>query len=68
IFSKYIGEQESHIRDLRTDHPYYGAAMLSVERNIMDLDKITGEFKPDQHITGADAVLFIRDLKNALKW
>jgi hypothetical protein len=68
IFSKYIGEQESHIRDMRTDHPYYGAAMLSVERNIMDLDKITGNFNPNDHISGPDALLFIRDIKNALKW
>ncbi|TKJ41627.1 hypothetical protein CEE37_03410 [candidate division LCP-89 bacterium B3_LCP] len=68
IFSKYIGEKESHIRDMRTDHPYYGAAMLSVERDIMDLDKITGYFHPNDHVGGADALLFIRDIKNALKW
>lgn len=68
IFSKYIGEQESHIRDMRTDHPYYGAAMLTVERNIMDLDKMTGNFQPNNHVSGPDALLFIRDIKNALKW
>lgn len=68
IFSKYIGEQESHIRDMRTDHPYYGAAMLSIERNIMDLDKISGNFRPNDHVSGPDALLFIRDIKNALKW
>lgn len=68
IFSKYIGEKESHIRDMRTDHPYYGAAMLAVERNIMDLDKISGNFRPNEHVSGPDALLFIRDIKNALKW
>lgn len=68
IFSKYIGENESHIRDMRTDHPYYGAAMLAVERGIMNLDKITGYFYPNDHISGPDALLIIRDIKNALKW
>jgi hypothetical protein len=68
LFTKYAGEPESHIRDMRTDHPLYGAAMLCVERNIMTLDKNSGYFYPQGTITGADAVLFIRDLKNALKW
>ncbi len=68
IFSKYIGEKESHIRDMRTDHPYYGAAMLSVERNIMQLDKINGYFYPNNNVSGPDALLIIRDIKNALKW
>ena len=68
IFTKYIGEQESHIRDMRTDHPYYGAAMLCVERDIMDLDKMTGNFQPNDHVSGPDALLLIRDIKNALKW
>jgi len=68
LFSRYLGEQESHLRDLRTDHPYYGAAALCVERNIMQLDKITGDFHPKGNVSGADAALIIRDLKNALKW
>jgi Tfp pilus assembly protein PilF len=68
LFTKYAGEQQSHIKDLRTDHPYYGAAMLCVERNVMQLDKVNGYFYPQGTITGAEAVLFIRDLKNALKW
>jgi Tfp pilus assembly protein PilF len=68
IFTKYIGEKQSHIRDMRPDHPFYGAAVLCVERGIMDLDKITGYFRPEETVSGPDALLFIRDLKNALKW
>jgi tetratricopeptide (TPR) repeat protein len=68
IFSKYIGEKESHIKDMRSDHPYYGAAMLCVERNIMSLDKMSGEFHPNADVSGPDALLIIRDIKNALKW
>lgn len=68
VFSKYIGEKESHIHDMRTDHPYYGAAMLCVERDIMDLDKMSGNFRPNDHVSGPDALLLIRDIKNALKW
>ncbi len=68
IFTKYIGEKQSHIRDIRPDHPFYGAAVLCVERGIMDLDKITGYFRPDETVSGPDALLFIRDIKNALKW
>lgn len=68
IFTKYIGEKESHIRDMRTDHPYYGAAMLCVERGIMQLDKVNGYFYPNKDVSGPDALLIIRDIKNALKW
>lgn len=68
IFSKYIGEKESHIADMRTDHPFYGAAVLCVERGIMSLDKTTGYFHPNEAVSGPDAVLLIRDIKNALKW
>jgi Tfp pilus assembly protein PilF len=68
LYSRYAGEPESHIRDMRTDHPYYGAAMLCVERNVMDLDKNNGYFYPQGTITGPDALLIIRDVKNALKW
>jgi hypothetical protein len=68
LFTQYAGESQSHIKDLRTDHPYYGAAMLCVERNVMQLDKVSGCFFPQGTISGAEAVLFIRDLKNALKW
>lgn len=68
IFTKYVGEKESHIHDMRTDHPFYGAAMLCVERGIMSLDKVSGDFRPDDDVSGPDALLFIRYIKNALKW
>lgn len=68
LYTKYAGEPQSHIKDMRTDHPYYGAAMLCVERNVMTLDKVSGCFYPQGTINGPDALLFIRDVKNALKW
>ncbi|MDY6825350.1 MAG: S-layer homology domain-containing protein [Thermodesulfobacteriota bacterium] len=63
LATKFIGNQ-SPFPDLRNDLPYFNAAMVCVTRNIMEtVDTATGEFKPHGLVSGADALLSIRQLK-----
>ena len=65
LATKYIGET-SHFPDVRSDHFAYNAINLCVDRGFMSADKITGAFKMDKTVSGADALLSIRELQNAL--
>ncbi len=64
--TKYFGGQ-SRFPDLRSDHFSYNACALMVDRGIMSADKITGAFNPEGKVSGADALLIIRDFQNALR-
>jgi tetratricopeptide (TPR) repeat protein len=66
LATKYIG-QPSNFPDVRGSHYAYNAIALMVERGIMNADKITGEFSLNAHMSGADALLAIRDFQNALR-
>ncbi len=66
LATKYIGGQ-SRFPDLRSDHFSYNAVALMVDRGIMSADKLSGAFKPEGTISGADALLIIRDFQNALR-
>ncbi|MDZ7288344.1 MAG: tetratricopeptide repeat protein [candidate division KSB1 bacterium] len=66
LATKYFGGQ-SRFPDMRSDHFAYNAAALMADRGIMTADKITGAFNPEGHISGADALLVIRDFQNALR-
>ncbi len=66
LATKYIGGQ-SRFPDLRSDHFSYNAVALMVDRGIMSADKLTGAFNPEGKISGADALLIIRDFQNALR-
>jgi Flp pilus assembly protein TadD len=66
LATKYFGGQ-SRFPDMRSDHFSYNAAALMVDRGIMNADKMTGAFNPDGHMSGADALLVIRDFQNALR-
>lgn len=65
ILTRYIGET-SHLPDMRSDHWAYNAAMLCIQRGIMKA-KMDGSFAPMEHVSGADALLVIRDFQNALR-
>ncbi len=65
ILTRYIGET-SHFPDMRSDHWAYNAAMLCVERGILKTN-MDGEFSPMDPVSGADALLAIRDFQNALR-
>lgn len=64
--TKYFGGQ-SRFPDMRSDHFSYNACALMADRGIMTADKITGAFNPEGKVSGADALLIIRDFQNALR-
>ncbi|MDY7001421.1 MAG: S-layer homology domain-containing protein, partial [Thermodesulfobacteriota bacterium] len=63
--TQFIG-QKSHIKDVRGDHPAFNAVMLCTTRGLMDTDIRTGLFKPLDPVSGVDALLSIKALKNDL--
>ena len=65
LATKYIGE-DSHYPDVNSAHYAYNAIALCVERGILKT-KMDGSFGLSDSISGADALLSIRDFQNALK-
>jgi len=61
----YIGER-SRFKDMRGNSATYNAAALCVDRNIMDA-YLDGTFRPLGTVSGADALLAIRELQNQLR-
>lgn len=66
LATKYIG-QPSRFLDVNSSHYAYNAIALMADRGIMKADKLTGEFNLNGHISGADALLMIREFQNALR-
>ncbi len=66
LATKYIGEQP-RFPDVPSTHFAYNAMALMVDRGIMKADKISGAFKLNESMSGADALLAIRDFQNALR-
>ena len=68
LSTKYIGNK-SPFPDLRGDLPYFNAVMVVTTRGIMEaVDLTTGEFAPMKPVSGADALLIIRKLKDELRF
>jgi len=54
--------------DLRNDLPNFNAVMLCTSRDMMTVaDVRSGEFRPTGTVSGADALLAIRELKEQLR-
>ena len=67
LATKFIGSA-SPFPDLRADLPYFNAVMVCTTRNLMTVvDKRSGEFQPLGTVSGADALLAIRELKEQLR-
>ena len=64
LATKHFGE-ESHFPDVNSTHPAYNAIILCVNRGIMKTN-MDGSFGLTANVSGADALLTIRDLQNAL--
>ncbi len=65
--TKFIG-QASPFRDVRNDVPWFNAIQTVSSRSLMEpKDKVNGIFKPGDPITGADALLVLRLLKDELR-
>ena len=68
IATKFIGST-SPFPDMRSDHPAFNAVMVVTSRGIMEVkDFTTGEFSPLGPVSGADALLVIRKIKEELKF
>lgn len=68
LATKHIGTT-SPFPDLRSDLPYFNAVMVVTTRGIMEAkDLTTGEFAPLDPVSGADALLVIRKLKDELRF
>ncbi len=68
LATKFFGSK-SPFPDLRNDLPYFNAVMVVTSRGIMEAkDMTTGEFAANGTISGADALLIIRKLKDELRF
>jgi len=67
LATKFLGVN-SPFPDIRNDQYFFSAAMTATSRGFMEADKATGEFKPGDPVSGADALLSIREFKNQLKF
>ncbi|MBD3393135.1 MAG: tetratricopeptide repeat protein [Chitinivibrionales bacterium] len=65
LATKHIGS-ESRFPDVNPSHPAYNAICNAVDKNVMDAE-MNGEFKPDASVSGPDALLVIRNLKELNK-
>lgn len=66
LATKYIGSV-SRFPDVNPTHYAYNAICLSVDRGIMRANTIDGAFGMSQPVSGADALLIIREFQNALR-
>jgi hypothetical protein len=63
----YIGK-ESRFPDLRADNYAYNALALSLERGLLEIaDRRTGAVNPEGSVSGAQALLAIRQLQNSFR-
>jgi tetratricopeptide (TPR) repeat protein len=67
LATKFLGAT-SPFPDVRNDHYAFSAIMTVTSRNFLEADKATGEFRPAAPVSGADALLAIREFKNQLKF
>jgi hypothetical protein len=68
LATKFIGSK-SPFPDLRNDLPYFNAVMVLTSRGVMEAkDLSTGEFAPMGAVSGADALLVIRKVKDELRF
>jgi Tfp pilus assembly protein PilF len=65
LATKHIGT-ESRFPDVNPSHPVYNAICNAVDKNVMDAS-MNGEFGIDKPVSGPDALLIIRNLKNLNK-
>ena len=65
--TKYFGESQSRFSDVPSSHFAYNAMAVCTERGIMQVDMMNNRFNPTGDVTGADALLIIRNLQSSLR-
>ena len=66
LATKYVGTP-ARFPDVNATNWAYNAICLCVDRGIMRADPIDGSFGPSKTVSGADALLIIREFQNALR-
>ncbi|HHS13085.1 MAG TPA: tetratricopeptide repeat protein [bacterium] len=67
LATKYIGGGTQRFPDINPSHYAYNAICLAVDRGIMKANTIDGSFGLSDPVSGADALLIIRDFQNHLR-
>ncbi|OGP12655.1 MAG: S-layer protein [Deltaproteobacteria bacterium GWA2_54_12] len=65
LASAFLGHRASPFPDIEPSSVWYNAVMSVTTRNMMETE-LTGEFRPDDAVDGAEAVMAIRALKYRL--
>jgi hypothetical protein len=65
IATAYFGHDKSPFPDVPPTYAWYNAIMNMTTRNIMEAE-LSGEFRPDAPVDGAEAILAIRVLRQRL--
>jgi tetratricopeptide (TPR) repeat protein len=65
LATKHIGK-ESRFPDVNPSHPSYNAICNAVDKGVMSAE-MSGEFGPDKSVSGPEALLVIRKLKELQK-
>jgi tetratricopeptide (TPR) repeat protein len=66
LATKYVGSSPSRFPDVSASSPYYNAICNMVDKGIMKA-KMSGEFGIEDPVSGAEALLVIRQLKELKK-
>lgn len=62
---KYLGQETSAYPDVKPTEACYNAVVNAVTRNLMETD-LTGAFRPDDDLNGAELLLAVVRLRNAV--
>jgi len=63
--TKYFGQSHSPFPDVSATAPWFNAVMTVTTRGLMETE-LSGEFRPDDYVDGAEAILAIRVLRETL--
>lgn len=66
LATMYVGSA-STFPDVRSDSYAFNAIALNVDRGIISVDKVSGRFRPNDTVSGAEALLIVRELQNAVR-
>lgn len=65
IASAFFGQEKSPFPDVPASSAWYNAVMNVTTRNLME-SELSGEFRPDDKVDGAEAILAVRVLRQRL--
>lgn len=65
LSNKYFGQETSPYGDVKPTEAYYNAVVNVVTRNLMETD-LSGAFRPDDNLDGAELLLAVVRLRNAV--